>query len=157
MNSLKQYRRSALKLIARARMRGKDAEPLLRGIASIAAVTAAGAVVWAILGFARVGLAEAEPPIPRPAQPAADSGASNEAATNARGGTLARRECLVYVTDGDATHYHASVHTANESERKAISLDLARSRGLEPCATCFRGKGDGTGAVVSSRASRANR
>ena len=157
MNHVKQYRRSALKLIARARMRGKDAEPLLRGIASITAVAAAGAVVWAILGFARVGFAEIEQPNPRTSQPASESAVSNEATTNARGGTLARRECLVYITDGDATHYHSSVHTANESERKALSIDLARSKGLEPCPTCFRGKGDGARAVVTSGSSKANR
>lgn len=157
MNQLKQYRRSALKLIARARMRGKDAEPILSTVASIAAVAAAGAVVWAVLGFARVGFAEAEPPVSRPAQPVANTGIDNSPATNSRGGTLARRECLVYVTEGDATHYHASVHTAAESERTAINIDLARSKGLEPCRTCFRGKSDGSSAVVSTRASRANR
>ena len=156
MSQLKQYRRSALKLIARARMRGKQAEPLLRGLASIAAVAAAGAVVWAVLGFARVGFAEVES-VSQPAQPVANAEHSGEAASNARGGTLARRECLVYVTEGDAAHYHASVHTASESERKAISLDLARSKGLEACRTCFRGKGDGAKAVVSTGASGANR
>ena len=157
MNHVKQYRRSALKLIARARMRGKDAEPLLRSIASIAAVAAAGAVVWAILGFARVGFAEIDQTSPRTGQPAAEAVVSNEATTNARGGTLARRECLVYITDGDASHYHSSVHTANESERKAVSIDLARSKGLEPCQTCFRGKGDGARAIVSSSTSKSNR
>ena len=138
-------------------MRGKDAEPLLRGIASIAAVAAAGAVVWAILGFARVGFAEIEKQNPVVTQPATESVVSNAAATNARGSTLARRECLVYITDGDSTHYHASVHTANESERKALSIDLARSKGLEPCQTCFRGKGDGARAVVSTGAPKTTR
>lgn len=157
MSHLNQYRRSALKLIARARMRGKDAEPLLRTVASITAVAAAGAVVWACLGFVRVGLAEGEAPALRPAQLAAESVDSNGAATNARGGTLARRESLVYVTDGDSTHYHASVHTAAESERKAMSIDLARSKGLHPCHTCFRSRTDATRAIVSTDSSRSGR
>lgn len=139
-------------------MRGKDAEPVLRIVASIAAVTAAGAVVWAILGFARVGFAEAEPATSsRTAQPATDGANGNATSTNTRSGTLARRECLVYITDGDATHYHSSVHTAAEAARKAVSIDLARSKGLEPCATCFRGKSDGTRAVVSTGTARTNR
>lgn len=157
MESIKQYRRAALKLIARARIRGKRAEPLLRGAASLAAVAAAGAVVWSLLGFARVGLAGGGHPQSRPATPAAEVVAPNDVVTNAGTGTLAKRECLVYVTEEDGSFYHASVHTAHESQRQAIGIDLARTKGLAPCPVCFRGKDRGVRAVISKGTGHAGR
>ena len=127
------YRRSALKLIARVHRLGKHSD---RTVSRAAVLTAVGAVVviaWFAIVVDRVGLAGArDAAAPAPATAVSPS-------TQARPTVLSKRDAIVYLVAGDETHYHASVHAPN-SNRKAVSISLARSRGLAPCASCFRGK-----------------
>jgi hypothetical protein len=46
---------------------------------------------------------------------------------------------MVYIVAGDDRHFHAPV-CASGANRQAVSVSLARSRGLMPCSACYRAK-----------------
>ena len=125
-------RRTALKLIARVHRLGKRQNRAVSRAAVLTVVAALVVVAWLAVVVDRVGFTVA-----RDGAPAVQATTVGQPA--ARPTTLAKREGIVYIVDGDAKHYHASVHEPN-TNRKAVSVSMAKSRGLAPCSACFRGK-----------------
>ena len=126
------HRRSALKLIARVHRLGKHGN---RAVSRAAVLTAVGALVvvaWLAITVDRVGLAGA-----RDAGAAVQTTAVTQTAP--RPTTLSKRDTIVYLVEGDAKHFHSSM-CAPDANRKAVSISLAKSRGLLPCSACFKGK-----------------
>ena len=134
------YRRPALKLIARARRLGKREVEIGSRAAVLTAVGAVIAAAWLVIAVNRVGIAVANEGV----GPAAVSSRQPAQATPVNHGTnrattLSKRDAMVYLVAGDDAHSHAPVH-APDASRQAVSLSLAKSRGLVPCGVCFRGK-----------------
>ena len=126
------HRRSALKLIARVHRLGKQKH---RAVSRAAVLTAGGSLVvvaWFAIAVDRAGLAGARDVAP----PAMQATTTSQPA---RPTTLAKKEAMVYLVAGDDVYYHASVHEPN-TNRRAVSVSMAKSRGLAPCSACFRGK-----------------
>ena len=146
------HRRSALKLIARARRNGKHVAPLASQIVPLVVLTALAGAVWVGLSIARAGLdgnevanASAEidaTPVDTGLQP------TPQAAIDARATVLAEREALVYISDDDERYFHASGHVGAGS-RRAVSADSANCRGYVPCPVCCKHKKSGSRAVVN--------
>jgi hypothetical protein len=126
------HRRTALKLIARVHRLGKQKHRAVSRAAVLTAVAVLVVVAWLAIAFDRVGLAGA-----RDVAPLTQATTVSQQAP--RTTTLAKREAMVYLVAGDETHYHASVHEPN-TNRKAMCVSMAKSRGLAPCPACFRGK-----------------
>lgn len=134
------YRRSALKLIARVRMVSKRSLPHLSSVGALAILAVLVGGGWLILALGRTssGRAAAMRTV-EVAAPKADVQAtpvSNPAGLKPT--VLARREPMVYVIADDSVFYHCSVHVMHETERQAVGLSVAKSRGLEPCPVCFK-------------------
>lgn len=142
-------RRSALKLIARARRNGKHVAPLASQLVPLVVLTALAGAVWVGLSVARAGLgapevANASSEIE--ASPVADEGVDPAAA--ARATVLPEREALVYISDEDDRYFHASGHVG-EGSRRAVSPDSATCRGYDPCPVCCKHKKPRSRAVVN--------
>lgn len=132
MDITSSHRRTALKLIARVHRLGKQQNRAVSRAAVLTAVATLVVVAWCAIAFDRVGLAGA-----RDVAPPVQSTPVSQAP--ARATTLAKREAIVYLVAGDEAHYHASVHAPN-TNRKAVSVSMAKSRGMAPCSACFRGR-----------------
>lgn len=137
------YRRSTLKAIVRAKRRVRGATVLVSRVASIAILLASVVTIWGILSFARVGIAGANEPAQqaKPSRiPILERPVDTKQAPKST--VLSKRDMLVYVVTGDETHFHASSHDGEETQRRAIPLASAIGRGMTPCEACFRNKCD---------------
>jgi hypothetical protein len=140
MLTSRSYRRSALKLIARVRLLGKRSAPALSSFATLATLAVLIVGAWIVIAFTRVGLAGAieAPPVPVSA-PRSDVQTAPLAGQGlAQPTVLSKRDAIVYVVNGDSVYYHCPVHAMHDSQRQAVALSVAKSRGLTPCPVCFR-------------------
>lgn len=138
MTSSRSYRRSALKLIARVRILGKRGAPALSSVATLAALALVIVVAWVVVGFTRVSQAGVTETLPAvPVTPALAATPVSSQSPN-RSTTLAKRDPIVYTVEGDTTYFHAPVHTMHAAERCAVSLSVAKVKGLGPCPICFK-------------------
>lgn len=141
MNIHRSYRRSVLKLIARLRMLSKRSAFQASNVATLAVLATVIVTAWLVIAFSRVSVASSseshtvEPiPVRAPVQatPVSQSWSANST-------VLAKREVLVYILDGDSTYFHSPMHV-HDSDRQAVPLAVAKTRGLVPCPVCFRTK-----------------
>jgi hypothetical protein len=140
-----QYRRPLLKLIVRARRRGRSVDFFTPNFSSLAVLAALAGAVWMAFSFARVNLTT---PMAAAQTAEAFAGESGHSAipsqSSVRGTVLSKREGIVYLAVGDGAFYHCSGHLSHEAQRQAMTIDVARSRGFAPCPVCFKPKADNT-------------
>ena len=109
------YRRSALKLIARARRHGKNVAPVAVHVVPLLVLTTIASVVWVGVAIARAGLS-GEGVVN--ASPAGDAGSLDEQrdeqleAVASRAAAAAKRDAIVYVADHDEEYFHAASHAS---------------------------------------------
>jgi hypothetical protein len=106
-------------------------------IASLAILAALLLAVWVAFSFVRVSLAGGEGSDDPPSQVAPPGQAPGMAAGSVPA-TLAKREPLVYLAEGDAAYFHLCGHNPSGASRHALPAAMARSRGFAPCPDCFR-------------------
>jgi hypothetical protein len=140
MNSNQQPDRSAISLLREPGFLRRNLTVIVSKAASLAILASLVLTAWVAFSFVRISLAgnlgdvsAGAGPEPVPPGAPAKPGDVPAAAVN-----LAKREPLVYITEGDATHFHLCGHNPTGAERQAIPAGLARSRGFSPCQACFR-------------------
>jgi hypothetical protein len=139
MDILTTYRRPALKLIARVRRLGKQEVRAGSRAALLTVLAALVVVAWCAIAVNRVGLAGAKDASSTAFTPRGGARAVPVSQGAGRSTTLSKRDAMVYILAGDDRHFHAPVHAAG-ANRQAVSVALAKSRGLVPCSACYRVK-----------------
>jgi hypothetical protein len=139
MDILTTYRRPALKLIARVRRLGKQEVRAGSRAALLTVLAALVVVAWCAIAVNRVGLAGAKDASSTAFTPRGGARAVPVSQGAGRSTTLSKRDAMVYILAGDDRHFHAPVH-ASGANRQAVSVALAKSRGLVPCSACYRAK-----------------
>ena len=115
----------------------KGLTAVVSNIASLAILAVLLFAAWIVFSFVRVILAGSEESAAAPS-PAALTGQAFGTAAGSPAPALARREPLVYLTEGDPAYFHLCGHNPTGASRHALPTSMARSRGFAPCPDCFR-------------------
>ena len=111
-----------------------NASTIVSKAASLAILATLALVAWVAFSFVRISLAGDAPPV----SAHADAALPAKKPENQGSSNLSQKDSLVYISDGDAQHYHQCGHNPTGNERQAVVPALARTRGLTPCPACFK-------------------
>jgi len=136
MNSNLKPDQSALTLLREPGFLTRILGVILSKAASLAILASLVLTAWVVFSFVRISLAGNVGEVS--AEVTAASAPARHPDIPAAAVNLAKREPLVYITDGDAKHFHLCGHNPTGAKRQAIPAGLARTRGFVACPACFR-------------------